>query len=251
MENLLSEPTGGSFKKKALLGLGTLVVGTLAFFGIKKIVSSKTKSNEKDTSENNSGNSEIPVQTAPVRMRGAALPAVGHLAAFPLVVGSKGSNVRTLQQSLIRQHGPDTLPKYGADGYFGDELAQSLRRLGYGLPLQEGTYKKITEEKPLRALSAFDPGAVAFGLYHALISKSYSSASTLLKAIGNTNNYALVNERFKQYFIYGVRRTIVNAMFDVFGEEPQRENTRQIFIGLGLRFNPQTNKWSLSGISEE
>src|SRR5215471_5972379 len=51
---------------------------------------------------------------------------------FPLQKGSKGENVRLVQQALIAKYGKSILPKYGADGDFGTETINALK--GKGLP---------------------------------------------------------------------------------------------------------------------
>lgn len=50
--------------------------------------------------------------------------------AFPLKKGSKGNNVRLLQEALIAKHGKSILPKYGADGDFGTETGNALKKAG-------------------------------------------------------------------------------------------------------------------------
>lgn len=64
--------------------------------------------------------------------------------AFPLKKGDKGYAVRLLQYALLRTFGPSLLPKYGADGQFGTELATALKAKGYPQTVQKDTYKTIT-----------------------------------------------------------------------------------------------------------
>jgi len=47
---------------------------------------------------------------------------------FPLHYGSKGVFVRRLQQALQKRFGNNVLPKYGADGVWGDETQTVLTR---------------------------------------------------------------------------------------------------------------------------
>jgi len=232
-------------KKIVFFSLSTLVLGTLTLFGIKKLKQSKTKTNE-----NNQANSNVdikkPLQVNSNNPARPSLPPVRGNDAFPLTVGSKGSKVRILQEFLIRTYGAGLLPKYGADGDFGSELAAALRAKGYGVPLQESEFKTITEEKKPSVLALFDPPALAKGIYAAIRIQDYNSAITLLKAIGNTTNYSLVSESFKQYYIGGVRQTLVNGMLNVFFEKSQKENTQKVFAAMGLKYDG--TKWSLSGI---
>lgn len=46
---------------------------------------------------------------------------------FPLKKGSKGENVRKLQEALMTKYGKSVLPKYGADGDFGSEMVTALK----------------------------------------------------------------------------------------------------------------------------
>ena len=49
---------------------------------------------------------------------------------FPLKKGSKGGNVKLLQEALLAKYGKSILPKYGADGDFGTETLSALKKLG-------------------------------------------------------------------------------------------------------------------------
>jgi peptidoglycan hydrolase-like protein with peptidoglycan-binding domain len=254
MENNQTTPAKSGTTKKVLLGLGGLVLGTLAFFGIKKITKNKNakKQNENDDTnkEGDFLDTEKPVQTTATALPRTVVPTRGGGDSFPLTIGSKGQRVKTLQQSLIRKYDTGALAKFGADGYFGNELATALRTRGYKIPLQEEDYKAITQETT-EPLKSFEPLSVARGLYAAIHAKDYPSALTLLKSIGNTNNYSLVSEQFKDFFINGVRHSLVNAMLKYFDEKSQKETTRQVLAEIGLKYNSQSDKWALSGIKHE
>ena len=252
MENNQTAPAKTGTTKKVLLGLGGLVLGTLAFFGIKKLTNTKKQTQDDNTDkEGGSLDTEKPVQTAANNLPRTNLPAHSRGDSFPLTIGSKGQRVKTLQQSLIGKFGAGVLAKFGADGYFGNELAAALRERGYKIPLQEEAYNAITKETKEQGLKSFDALSVAKGLWVAINSKDYSSALTLLKSIGNPGNYSLVSEHFKQYFIGGVRHSIVNAMLKFFDEKSQKENTKQVLTEIGLKYNSQSDKWSLSGFQHE
>ena len=45
---------------------------------------------------------------------------------YPLKKGSKNPCVKQLQNALINSYGPDVLPKYGADGDWGDETETAM-----------------------------------------------------------------------------------------------------------------------------
>src|SRR5436190_21592027 len=106
-------------KKVVLFSLGTLALGTLAFFGIKHF---KKKNNDETDQTIDDMDSKTPVQTSTNNKPRTSLPSPGIGDAFPLRLGSKGDKVRSLQQALIRTYGAGILAKFGADGQFGSEL---------------------------------------------------------------------------------------------------------------------------------
>lgn len=67
---------------------------------------------------------------------------------FPLKEGSSGSEVSALQRYLIKEFGSEALPKYGADGIWGDETSSAVDKylkrssisLNYFLDAQMHTY---------------------------------------------------------------------------------------------------------------
>lgn len=241
----------GKAKKAVLFSLGTLALGALAFFGIKQFKKSKSENNDNSDQTTSDVDTKIPVQSNTNNKPRASLPTANAGNAFPLRVRSKGDKVLELQQSLIRTYGSGIFPKYGADGQFGSELESFLRSKGYGIPLSEADFKKITQtQTPAQApkpLVAFDPAAIARGVYKAILENDYSSAITLLKAITNPTNYSLVSEKFKLYRLNGgVRQTLVTAMLNSFSEKSQKENSKQVFLKMGLQYNAASDKWSLA-----
>ncbi len=247
--NTNNQATGKSKAKKAVLfSLGTLALGTLAFFGIKQFKKHKNQSNDENSETTTDLDSKIPVQTRPSNPSRSGVSTVHAGNTFPLALRSKGDKVVQLQQSLMRTFGSGIFPKYGADGIFGTELRDFLFSKGYKTPLSQADFQKIT--KPQTApppLVVFDPAAIAKGVYNAIIAKNYTSAITLVKAITNTTSYSAVSEKFKLYRLYGgVRQTLVTAMLKSFPEKSQTENTKQVFVKMGLKYNAVTDKWSLA-----
>jgi hypothetical protein len=239
----------GKAKKALLFSLGTLALGTLAFFGIKHFKKQKTENNDNNNQTPSDLDSKIPVQINSNNKPRTSIRVAATGASFPFTVRAKGNKVLELQQSLMRTYGAGIFPKHGADGEFGSELASFLRSKGYGVPLSEADFKKITQAQTQAAtpLVAFDPAAIAKGVYNAIMGKDYSSAITLLKAISNPTNYSLVSEKFKLYRLNGgVRQTLVTAMLNSFSEKSQKENTKLVFKKMGLQYNTATNKWSLA-----
>jgi hypothetical protein len=233
-------------KKVVLFGLGTLALGTLAFFGFKHF---KNKNND-ETEQIDDMDSKTPVQTPTYNKPRTGLPSPGIGDAFPLRIGSKGDKVRSLQQALIRTYGTSILARFGADGHFGTELQTALRSKGYGVPLQEAEFKKIVEEKkeetPVPPLKTFDPIAIAKGIYTAIIVKDFNATITLLKAIRSTTDYSLVSEQLKNsYRIAGVRQTLVNAALSTFAESSQKLKIQEAFKNMGLKYDG--SKWTLNG----
>lgn len=239
-------------KRVILFGLGTLALGTLAFFGIKHFKKSKNANNDQTDQTNDIVDSKASFQTPANPKPRPSVPAAGNSDAFPLRIGSKGDKVRSLQQALIRTYGAGILPKYGADGMLGKEVQSALRSKGYGIPLSETDYNKITGQKEEAQqttpppLVTFDPSAIAKGIYVAITAKDFNATITLLKAIKNTTDYSLVSEQLKNnYRVAGVRQTLVNAALSTFTESSQKLKIQDAFKKMGLKYDG--SKWSLSG----
>lgn len=237
-------------KKVVLFSLGTLALGTLAFFGFKHL--KKQKDNDEIDQTTNDLDSKAGFQTPSNPKPRTSLPAANVSDAFPLRLHAKGDKVRLLQQALIRTYGAGILKKFGADGEFGSELQSALRSKGYGIPLSESDYNKITGKKeeaqqtPPPPLVTFDPAAMAKALYTSISGKDFNTTITLLKGIKNTTDYSLVSEQLKNnYRIDTVRKTLVTAALSAFTESSQRTKVQEAFKNMGLKYNGTT--WSLSG----
>lgn len=252
MENNQVATTKSKTKKVVLFGLGTLVLGTLAFFGIKHFTDKKKENNDTTDQTNDNMDSETNFQNSSNPKSNPGLPAARISDTFPLRYGSKGDKIRSLQQALIRTYGAGILARYGADGQFGKELESALRSKGYGIPVQQSDYEKITgtqKEETQTSLVAFDPSVVAKGIYNAIITKDFNTSLILLKGIKNTTDYALASEQMKTYRIGGVRQTLVNAMLSTFTESSQKLKTQEAFKAIGLKYDG--SKWSLSGFRKK
>jgi len=160
---------------------------------------------------------------------------------FPLKKGSKGEMVRQMQQALIEKYGSSILPKYGADGDFGSETVAALKKKGLPTIVTESAFNVITQGS--------DGGSgnypLAEQLHKAAESRSFSSAISLLKKIGNKDQYQQVSNSFMQMRLNGVRQTLVNGMLSSFHDEGQKQQIRMEFIRMGLQY--RNNKFSLSG----
>lgn len=254
------KPQGGINKKMIWIALGTLTTGLLSLFGYKALQSKKqtnekNNQDEKQSPENNPDlHSQKPAVADKNRLQNNAgakpdtrLPAGGDGAAFPLASGARGQTVRELQLALIRRYGAGILGPAGADGIFGQGLTAALRSKGYTVPLAQEDYKKIVAPD---TVVSFNPAASAYSLADAIGHKDYNSAILLLKGIANTENYKALSERFQTFRINGVRQTPVNAMFEVFDERSQKENTRQVLLSIGLKYDSDRDRWSLSGVQQ-
>ena len=71
---------------------------------------------------------------------------------FPLKKGSKGNNVRLMQEALIAKYGKSILPKYGADGDFGTETANALKKAELPATINESTFNVLTQQLELMVL---------------------------------------------------------------------------------------------------
>lgn len=159
---------------------------------------------------------------------------------FPLKKGSKGNNVRLLQQALINKYGKSILPKYGADGDFGSETLAALKKAGLPDTINESTFNVLTQgSKP-------DSAEIGKPLYDAAAAKNYSKALSLLKQMQSVDDYTKANEVFKQYRLGAVRQTIVNGLLNTFTSTTQKEAIRMEFLRMGLQYDG--SKWSLSGL---
>ena len=158
---------------------------------------------------------------------------------FPLKRGSKGENVRRLQEALVTKYGKQVLPKYGADGDFGSEVVAALKKLGLPSTINESTLNVIAQG------TTINPSAVGKDLYNAAVSKDFSRAINSLKKLRSVDDYTAASNVFKEDRINGVRQTLVNGLLNVFTNETQKQNIKFEFLRMGLQFDG--SKWSLSG----
>ena len=179
-----------------------------------------------------------------------SLPSVRLNPSFPLKVGDKGDVILRLQTALIKSFGTGIFKKFGADGQFGNELDTFLRSKNYSVPLSQADYTTLTQEKKEEIvnanlpLNAFNPTAVAYSIYNALLTKDFLSVITILKGINSSSQYALASEEFKKYRIQGgVRQTIVTALFNSFKTINQKIVIQDTLKKVGLKYDG--NKWTL------
>lgn len=163
--------------------------------------------------------------------------------AFPLKKGSKGEKVKQLQEALIDKYGRSILPKYGADGDFGTETVNALKKAGLPATVNESTFNVLVQ-----GTSAQPTDATALGkeLFAATKAKDFNKAIAVLKKMDSTDDYAAANEVFKSVPLGAVRQTIVNGLLNTFSQAGQKEKIRFEFLRMGLQYDGE--KWSLSGL---
>jgi peptidoglycan hydrolase-like protein with peptidoglycan-binding domain len=244
-------PSKAKQRKKKLI-ITTLAVGAtgiLGYFGwqyFKKKKQAKANHADIDTIINNM-EQPIVLQPNPPKLkvkqptRTYTPPPVDQRTDdFPLKKGSKGENVRKLQEALITKYGKSVLPKYGADGDFGSEMVSALKKLGLPATITESTLNVIAQG------TTVNPATIGKDLYKAAVAKDYSKTISLLKKMRSVDDYTAANNVFKQERIAGVRQTIVNGLLNVFSAESQKQAIKFEFLRIGLQFDG--SKWSLSGI---
>lgn len=160
---------------------------------------------------------------------------------FPIRRGSKGEKVRMLQQALIDKYGRQILPRYGADGSFGAEMATALKKLKLPAAISQSTYNVLVQT------SDSDNTSLAQSLFRAASKRDFTTTLSLLKRISSADEYREVSNQFKTYYLNGVRQTLVNGMLNSFTTTEQKQAIRFEFIRMGLQYDG--SKWSLSGFS--
>lgn len=164
---------------------------------------------------------------------------------FPLKKGSKGDLVRQMQQALIGKYGSSILPKYGADGDFGSETLNALKKKGYPTIISESTFNVLVQGGGSGGGSKASASSLAQKLYDAAMAKNLTSVLSLLGKINNKDDYQQVSASFMDHRIHGVRQTLVNGLLNSFASDDQKEKIRMEFIRMGLQYDG--SKWSLSG----
>jgi peptidoglycan hydrolase-like protein with peptidoglycan-binding domain len=224
-------------KKWLFIGLGVAATGALSYFGWQYWKKNKSQTEEDASSDapdfpSDNASTYIPKpKSAPTRND-----------AFPLKKGSKGANVKALQEVLIAKLGKDILGKSGADGDFGSKTEAALKKAGLSISIDETTFNVLVKG------SSPDPSSTASQLYTAATKKDYAKAIGLLKTLRNANDYKAVSDVFVNYRINGVRQTLVNGLLNSFNDEKQKQGIRLAFSSMGLKYDG--SKWSLAGFDQ-
>jgi len=223
-------------KKIILFGLGTAVAGIGGYFGWQWW--KNRKANTKDEKQNDDSSFKIPSPP----QQSSFLPSFTSPRNddFPLKKGSKGAKVKTLQQSLISKYGKSILPKYGADGDFGSETVNALKKLNLPEEIDDSSFNVLTKGNAINA------SEVAKTLYKNAVNKNLAQVLFTLRGMKSKEDYSAASEEFKKYPLRGVRQTLVNGLLSSFTDEKQKQQIRLEFTRMGLKYDG--SKWSLSGI---
>ncbi len=250
-------------KKWWVAGIGLASAGVLGYFSWQYYQKQKTAKNAAsftpvnwpDIQPSNNSNPPLPVpapvykpQPQPVYQR-PPKPASNNTPkdTFPLKRGSRGENVRAFQQALLDAYGKKALPRYGADGQFGNEMAAALITLKLSPTIDETTFNILVKQKAGGNSSGGSGSTIAQQLITAAAKKDFAAAIKSLKLIADTDQYTTVGNEFKTLRIGGgVRQTLVNGMLNSFADETQKRAIRLEFQRMGLQYDG--SKWTLSGM---
>lgn len=251
----------GSTGKLLMATLTVGAAGVLGYFGwqlYKKKMASKAGNLDEELlklhsgptvktgtthSNNNADNTFSPPADTAKTKTGGSTTRSGSGDNFPLKKGSKGENVKQLQEALIEKYGKSILPKYGADGDFGSETLNALKAKGFPASITESIFNVITEGQS--ATGGNSAETLAQKLFDAADNRNITSVVNLLKGIKNKDEYQQVSNSFMQHRLNGVRQTLVNGLLSTFSPEEQKQKIRMEFIRMGLQYDG--NKWSLAG----
>lgn len=231
-------PKKSNAKKWLFISLGVAATGALSYFGWQYWKNNKSQ----DTS--NTENNAPDFQDNPNNYTPKPKAQPNRNDDFPLQKGSKGANVKAVQEALIAKYGKNILPKYGADGDFGSEMVNALKKSGLPESIDESTFNVLVNKSG----SSPDPVSIASQLYAAAMKKDFLKVIALLKTLHNTTDYKTVSEAFKNYRINGVHQTLVNGLLNSFTDEKQKQGIRLAFSAMGLKYDG--SKWSLSGFEK-
>jgi len=112
----------------------TIVVVSLSVLAIGGVAAYLYFQNKKKKTEEaaNGGSNSVTTPTntgaIPIGKNTPTTPPPSISQDFPLMRGAKNSSVKRLQEALIGYYGSSILPKYGADGDYGSELAAAVQK---------------------------------------------------------------------------------------------------------------------------
>ncbi|HTB31728.1 MAG TPA: peptidoglycan-binding domain-containing protein, partial [Bacteroidia bacterium] len=246
-------------QKKTILfiGLGTITTAVLGFYGwqaYKDKQETKKKINAKSSTY---GTSSPTTSTPSDTTKKSYVPhysASSGTTGFPLQKGSKGDKVKALQQALIAKFGASIMPRYGADGDFGNETAAALKTAGLPSTIDLSTFNALTvggsssssTSNSWSSGGSIDAKTIAANLHDAIDAIDIEKGIAALKLMNTTDDYSAVNTEFETTTVMFVRKTIVTGMLECFTDESQKVRIRLEFTRMGLKYDG--TKFTLSGL---
>ncbi|MBI1836438.1 MAG: hypothetical protein HYR91_04145 [Flavobacteriia bacterium] len=245
--------------KYLLWSLGAIAVGTGGYFLFKHIQSKKEDSAVEDFVDQidsdfqpSSDQNSLPASSS----KPSGYKPAPQNSTFPLKRKSKGTLVKDVQLALIKKYGGSILPKYGADGFYGQEMETALKSKGLPTTIDSKEYGKIVtsdskngNDKPKSETKNTDQNnykALAKTLHDSVIEDNIFTALSILKKIKNKEQYIYLNEEFKKIEFALVSNTVVNALLSRFTSMEYKKKINAEFYRIGLKYDG--SKWSLSGV---
>ena len=235
----MSEKTTSTWKWIAG-GLGVAGLGVLTYFGFQHFGNS---SSEQEVLQTEEKPKEVKPK-APVKPTAKKKPVAKKPQApqgfQPIGKGSKGDNVKALQQALINTYGKTILPKQGASGTYTPELAAALTKLGLPDKIDKDTFDVlIKNSKP-------DTRGIATALAQSTLQRNFTHALTHLSRITTAQDYTAISEQYKNIRHGPVRyQSLLTGMFKVFSNPAQQAQLRLTFRRMGLIYDAAADKWSV------
>ncbi len=242
------------------------------------------KSDEGDSNAFDSASRSVPELPAPTY---SAPPSSGYSSGsgstnFPIQKGSRGEQVKNLQNALMQKFGASILPKWGADGIWGSELTTALTSKGLKTVIDNTTFTDYVTGNFGGAKTSLPPKTTASsGLVTSVIksvipswvtnpyiiigwqifdtakASDINSTVALLQKVNNTVDYGFASEGFQLRPYSGIRRyTLVTGLLDAFKNSPaNKAKLREQFRRMGLKEtvknsdpNNYDSSWALSGL---
>ncbi|HSZ72477.1 MAG TPA: hypothetical protein VK750_07350 [Cytophagaceae bacterium] len=166
---------------------------------------------------------------------------------FPLKRGSKGQRVMQLQQALSDVLGQAVIAQNGGvDGSFGKGTEDALKLAGYGKTVSESLFNQIVKNEPT---IVFNPQDLASKLYNGARSENINAVLELLKQIKDVPSYTAVNNEYQKIGLVK-KRIVTDLLVKAFSSDSiAKDNIKAEFTRMGLKLDPYTERWSLSGMN--
>jgi peptidoglycan hydrolase-like protein with peptidoglycan-binding domain len=237
----------GNAGKIVLISIGVIGLGAAGLFAMSKLRQKPTEVLDNSEMEDFTSPKPLPKTSIASHTNTSGTTNTG----FPIKRGSKGEKVRAIQQVLASK---GLLAASDVIGQYGPKTEAALIKAGFPTAIDEKAFNAITGKTtvPTTAPPSLPPpidhSKFAQALYASAISKNFSAAMSVLKLMKTTGDYSAVSEKFKTYFIGGVRKTLVNGMLDAFTSIDQKAQIKQAFLNMGLKYDG--SKFSLSGLPD-